>query len=157
MIRNQMSNRIRRFHGLASLFLVTSSCLLHILVDAVPTPNPQLSPAAEQEHTGNNAVSGEMFHSIGFRQCGSSALSSSPDTSQSGTVSGASSINLSSLGILYDATSNTISLTAEGSAEREVDASSGMLKVKATGSSASKPTLLYSHRYLIIIPSLLLQ
>ncbi|KAG0259828.1 hypothetical protein BG011_002349 [Mortierella polycephala] len=127
-----MSNRRRRrFHGLASLLLVTSSCLLHVLVDAVPTPNLQLSPAAEQEHPSNNAVSGGMFHSIGFRQCGSSALSSSPDTSQSGTVSDASSINLSSLGILYDATSNTISLTAEGSAEREVDASSAHILLTA--------------------------
>ncbi|KAF9189490.1 hypothetical protein BGZ51_009526 [Haplosporangium sp. Z 767] len=127
-----MSNRKRRrFHGLASLLLVIPTFFLHVPVDAVPTPNLQSLPAAEQEHNSNNAASGGVFHSIGFQQCGSSALSSSPDSSQSGTTSDTSSINLSSLGILYDATSNTISVTAAGSTEREVDASSAHILLTA--------------------------
>ncbi|KAI8600835.1 hypothetical protein EDD21DRAFT_354192 [Dissophora ornata] len=104
--------------------------LLALASSFVPSTLVQSAPAAisttEHDKPAENLPASEnIIRSIGFRICSPYSPSSSSEYGND------SAITLSSLGVLYDGESNTISLRAEGSTENEFDATTAHILLTA--------------------------
>ncbi|KAG0333023.1 hypothetical protein BG004_001002 [Podila humilis] len=87
-----------------------------------------LAPTTSSTPSSGVLTHNKIIRSIGFRECASDTSSSS---SSSSSLASSASIRLSNLALMYDGKENTISLQADGSTEKELDASSAHILLTA--------------------------
>ncbi|KAF9576318.1 hypothetical protein EC968_009292 [Mortierella alpina] len=103
------------------LLLITSLSSAKPAAAIDPTSNPT------QNAVVNNLVSSNIIHSIGFLPCSASSTASS-----SGGEPDGDGVQLNNLALLYDAQSNMIMLTANGSSQTKLDVTSVDLAKQAS-------------------------